>query len=715
VLALRSLTLEPSAGGVRKLVHGGQRAQQETAGQFVALAFQLGQLAGKIALAPSNDELNSIVANEVAQNLDRSRAHMSALLTLLDKESAIFARASAMQRAFEQVAKEVADPEHAESLLSLRRKVLAEAEMSVAIRKQVAESVETFSAGITRAQAAVAEETRRSARAASWTLWAARLGTLFLFAVAVRVGFRLLGRMRESIRALRTQNEQLESLSAELKGMNEGLEGLVAERSLELVKRQRSMRLVLDSVEEGLVLCDLLGNIVGESSKAAVEWFGTPSEGTKIWQYLVAGDSRRQSQFQLGYEQVAEDMLPFEASVDCLPHRLERRGLVFELHFTQVFEEGQFYRVLVSIKDVTARVLADAREREAREQQMLLAALLRDRSGFRAFVQEGESMLADLRMYSEREPTLRTLHTLKGNTAIYGMERVAKRCHELEERLLEVSGRLVAQDLDELTELWRAPIRRVEEMVTADSFVELAEVDYAEVVQALRQRMGHEDLASLVESWKWASTASQLQRLGRQVRSTAERLDKEVEITLEPNRLRIVPGPLDPLWGSLVHVVRNAIDHGIETPDERRAHGKSPKGRMTLRSDLKDDELIIEIRDDGRGIDFEAVKQAAIAQGLPAGTKAEITQALFQDGLTTRTEATEISGRGVGLAAVREICDKLHGRIEVDSTSGMGTTFRLLFPTSVVQVRQATRVALQRSLLPSAAPANSGQSITKAS
>lgn len=704
VLALRRIVKSPSPLEVRKLVLGGERVQQEAAGDFVTGALHLGQLGGKIALAASDDELNSIAANELAQNLDRSRSYLRVIFSSLDPASPVYSRATEMQKAFELVAGNISDAKNPSSLINLRRGILSEAENGVTLRKEVAASVQEFSHLLDVAQQAVANMTDHSARMASRTLWAARLGTLLVLGGAVWVGLGSVRRMRESVAALRAQNTQLESVSGELKGMNEGLEELVAQRSAQLLKRERSMRLVLDTVAEALVMCNLDGQIAGECSKVAVEWFGAPDDGKPIWRYLAPSERKLQDQFRMGFEQVAQDILPFEASVSCLPSRIQRDGRIFALEFSQVFEEGQFHNVLVTAKDVTEQVASEAREREAREQQMLLANLLKDKGGFRAFVREGEGLLADLRTQPEREPTMRALHTLKGNTAVYGMESVARYCHSLEDKLSEETEVLTAAELDELTALWRGRIHKIEEMVTSEASVELAETDYSEMVHALRQRKDHDQLIHLVESWKWSATSAQLQRLSRQLRRVAERLDKHIEVSVEHNRLRVIPGPLDAFWGALVHVVRNAVDHGIESAEERLAAGKPERGRIKLRSELRGGSFVVELQDDGRGIDFERLARVGAAKGLPVATHEDLVAAMFHDGVTTRDEATELSGRGVGLAAVSDTCRRVGGRVECESAIGVGTTFRFVFPLGAVQVRQGTPAAPGRS--PSTAPSS---------
>jgi len=691
VLALRRIARSPARAEVEKLVFGGERVQRESTEQVVAAVLHLGQLVGKIALARSDDELNSIAANELSQNLERSRSHLRALLSALDGSDPFRARAEQMQKQFEGVAAGIADAKNAQSLIGLRRSTLSEAKKATELRAELLGAVRGFTRGTERVEAIVSQETQRAASAAQFARWAVRLVTLAVFAAAVGVGIVSVRRMRYSVRALQAQNQQLESLSHDLKSMNEGLEGLVAQRSAELVKRERSMRLVLDTMDEGLIMCDLEGRVIGESSKAALTWFGTPAAGALVWDYILPPDQSLQTQFGFGYQQLAEDVLPFEVSVDCMLRRFERDGRIYALGFRQVFEDGSFRSILIAVQDVTEQVAAEARERDAHEQHLLLANLLKDKAGFRTFVRDGEGLLADLRTQPDRDVTLRALHTLKGNTSVFGMESVARHCHELEERLSDGGETLTVADLDALSTLWRARIHRVEETVTTDAAVELGEADYAELVHSLRQRKDHEKLMTLVESWRWLATSALLQRVSRQVRRVAERLDKAIDVTVEHHRLRVMPGPLDAFWGSLVHIVRNALDHGIEPPADRLAAGKPERGRIVLRTrPLPDAGFVVELEDDGRGIDFDALGRAAARKGLPANTRAHLIAALFHDGVSTRDQATEMSGRGVGLAAVAGSCKAAGGSIEVDSESGKGTCFRFFFPEQTVRIREAT-------------------------
>jgi two-component system chemotaxis sensor kinase CheA len=167
----------------------------------------------------------------------------------------------------------------------------------------------------------------------------------------------------------------------------------------------------------------------------------------------------------------------------------------------------------------------------------------------------------------------------------------------------------------------------------------------------------------------------------------AEQIEKELApVEVEDNGARVAPEIYGPFAKSLIHLFRNAVDHGLEDPEERLAQGKDEEGHLHCRIFPKDNQIIVEIDDDGRGLDVEAIRRKSIALGLyPPDQAATLNEAalrllIFEDEFSTKEEVSELSGRGVGLAAVRMETERLGGRIEVDSTLGQGTRFRFILP-----------------------------------
>jgi two-component system chemotaxis sensor kinase CheA len=180
--------------------------------------------------------------------------------------------------------------------------------------------------------------------------------------------------------------------------------------------------------------------------------------------------------------------------------------------------------------------------------------------------------------------------------------------------------------------------------------------------------------------------------LARMARELAQRAGKRVEVeTLraEAERDRAI---LDRLSDPLVHLIRNAVDHGIEAPERRAAAGKPEIGRITIDALRDKDSIRIEVRDDGAGIDLDAVRQRAVEAGLVYPELAsdlapeQVAAFVFHPGLSTAREISEVSGRGVGMDAVRATIESLGGRVELASQRGRGTRVALFVPvTAAVQ------------------------------
>jgi two-component system chemotaxis sensor kinase CheA len=180
------------------------------------------------------------------------------------------------------------------------------------------------------------------------------------------------------------------------------------------------------------------------------------------------------------------------------------------------------------------------------------------------------------------------------------------------------------------------------------------------------------------------------QRFPRLVRDLARSLGKEVRLVIEGEGIELDKTILEQIGDPLVHVIRNAVDHGFEPPDERRSKGKDVSGQLTLRARHEAGGVAIEVTDDGRGLDAGALKRKAVEKGLltmeaAAGMSEEAAfQLVFLPGLTTAAKVTDVSGRGVGMDVVRSNVRNLQGTIEIRSKLGRGASFLIKLPTSLM-------------------------------
>ena len=177
------------------------------------------------------------------------------------------------------------------------------------------------------------------------------------------------------------------------------------------------------------------------------------------------------------------------------------------------------------------------------------------------------------------------------------------------------------------------------------------------------------------------------ERFPRLVRDLARQTGKDIELILEGENTRIDKAIIDEIGEPLVHLIRNSVDHGIETPAERVALGKTPTGTILLSAAQESNHVVITIMDDGSGIDAARVQAKAISRGLLKGDEAlserDVVQLIFSQGFSTREAITEVSGRGVGLDVVLKSIERLSGLVEVETVQGVGTKFIIQLPLTL--------------------------------
>jgi chemotaxis protein histidine kinase CheA len=201
-----------------------------------------------------------------------------------------------------------------------------------------------------------------------------------------------------------------------------------------------------------------------------------------------------------------------------------------------------------------------------------------------------------------------------------------------------------------------------------------------DIIEALEQEL--QTIATLPVRWI-------VDPLQRAVRDLGRSLGKEVRLACVGAEISLERRLLDTLKGPLVHLVRNAVDHGIEMPEARIAAGKHREGAITIRVERAGNLVVVEVEDDGTGIDPARVREVAIARGLATveGAEAlaepELHALLFRSGFSTRGDVTEVSGRGVGLDVVRGAVASLSGQIDVHTTRGSGTRFTITVPATL--------------------------------
>jgi two-component system chemotaxis sensor kinase CheA len=201
------------------------------------------------------------------------------------------------------------------------------------------------------------------------------------------------------------------------------------------------------------------------------------------------------------------------------------------------------------------------------------------------------------------------------------------------------------------------------------------------------------DLQDLVTRVRMVPIGQIFDRFPRLVRDLSLKKGKEANLIMNGREIEVDRTVLDEIGEPLIHLLRNSVDHGIETPDERKRCGKDQAGRIVLSARRKGDHVFVEVEDDGQGIDPEKVKRAAIERGFISEIEAEkmnedqLINLIFLPGLSTAKEVTETSGRGVGMDVVRTKISSLGGTVHLETHVSTGTKVTIKLPLTLAIIR----------------------------
>ena len=257
-------------------------------------------------------------------------------------------------------------------------------------------------------------------------------------------------------------------------------------------------------------------------------------------------------------------------------------------------------------------------------------------------------------------------------------QRVLKVGQEKVDRLMELIGEMVVAK-NSLPYL----AQRAEQVFQQRELAREIKAQYA-VINRIAEDMQH-----AIMQVRMLPVGAVFQRFGRLIRDISRKLGKEVNLVVEGEDTEADKNVIEPLADPLIHILRNSLDHGIELPAVRRAAGKPAAGTIRIVARQESDRVIIEIHDDGAGVNAACVRDKAVERGLIPADKAatlsddDAVQLIFLPGFSTTDEISDLSGRGVGMDVVRTAIERINGGVELSSVQGKGTTLRLSLPLSM--------------------------------
>lgn len=491
----------------------------------------------------------------------------------------------------------------------------------------------------------------------------------------------------------------LQKAQAELEKYSKNLEKMVDERTTEIQKLNRLMTALLNSLEQGFFVFNKEGLCLEFASSACEKTIEQNPSGKLIWDVLKLPE-KQVIGFKNWLKTLFAEMLPFDdlspLGPQSFPSSLNKE-IKFE-YFPLRSNDGAIDGVVVMASDITDLITAQREAETERAYAKMIIQLIQNKRQVQSFILETEYLFKELRSELTKKTfdhsqIFRCLHTIKGGAATFSIKPVSDTAHMSETLLNEWKFNPTSEAENKLREQC---------IKLEHSFVQFQKSN--EVVLGSREK--------LQQRWieiPYIKLANFQSKISPELRSDfsqnflmepigeffkqyndvctviAERDSKQVHpLSFENADLKVLPEIYGALLSTLIHAYRNAVDHGIETPEQRQAAGKPEGGNIKTSFNMQatSNTLEIRIQDDGGGIDPQKIRQKLSAKGIDTQneTDTQVIQHIFDSEFSTREVVTETSGRGIGMDAILFSAKQLGGKAWVESKLGQGTTLIIQVP-----------------------------------
>jgi two-component system chemotaxis sensor kinase CheA len=448
---------------------------------------------------------------------------------------------------------------------------------------------------------------------------------------------------------------------------------------------RKTLKALLDSLPQAVFMLDRDLRITSETSRMAIELFGADFHERSFLE-LTGLSSDDFEPIELAFAGV-----PWDLMGNVLPSEFTRGDKVFSLRFVPLFEQQMLIAITVIVDDITEQRKLQRTLKQTDADNRALVAILSSRNEFHdlvALVHKADEVIDNL---SELRPLI---HNLKGGFSFFDCDMFAARCHVLEEELNpvmytpEIGKRFVVDLSRDVTAFLtrHSELLRVtsvgNEQDLGKSTVQVPYDAIRDVYCKVKESSGDPMVLAEIEKLAEVPLSSTLGWLDKAWMKTLAREGKEGRHLVFEDDVKIAREPYKELFQSFVHIVRNAVAHGIELPEERVYLNKNRAGSMRVWSSFQDGTYWISFRDDGAGIDPNDILALARTRGMQVRddlSRDEIFLLLCEPEVSSKSEVTQLSGRGIGLDAVRRAAKACGGDVKIESQLGVGTTVTVWF------------------------------------
>lgn len=516
---------------------------------------------------------------------------------------------------------------------------------------------------------------------------------------------RLQKKYRAELDAKEDVIEELKKAQIELENYSKNLEKMVEERTLEVRELNQKLKALLDSLNQGFLIFDSTGSCWEVSSKACQTVIETDPAGQKIWDVLkVATD--KQEGFKKWMITLFGELLPFQDMADLGPKEFSHsQGRNIKLEYYPIRDfKNEISGVVLVATDISELIQAQQEAEKEKANSQFILKVIKQKKSFQTYYSESNRLFKEFLESTKSAPgfwnldlVFRLLHTLKGGAASFSVKNVSEIAHHLESQVLQLQtepDQFNREDWDVSEQKFIHEFKEfqneAQELLgtsTSQPQVEKVELPKTQLIQIIDLLSFWSKTKDFSESLKNEYLTETLQESFASyeylIQSTAEQLGKKIQpLVYASPQFRWSTEPYTAFLSTLVHVFRNAIDHGLETPEERIAAGKPEAGTIEIHASVHQNTIELVIADDGKGISKERIEKKMLERGIPTEhlSEKQILMQIFEAQFSTKDQVTDLSGRGVGLDAVKFEVEKLGGKVDLETHLEKGTKFKFILP-----------------------------------
>lgn len=502
--------------------------------------------------------------------------------------------------------------------------------------------------------------------------------------------------------------EDLIKTQGKLKELNEGLEEKVQERTAKLENAYMFIDAAVNSLDQGLFVINREGQVHSFATKSCDNLFGQDVIGTNFPDLIPKQGADHDETLYKWIDVVFQEMLPFYSSKGLGPKEVSHGEITEDdykhirlNYFAMRNKEEELSNIVVVATEDTAEMKTRALFDEQKDKVDMILTILSRKDAFLRFVKESKKIIKYFESYSAvNDPNFEQakyyLHTLKGNFSLFSATTVSKFCHEIETKIMRGEAddfnMLVVELLQRIRDFLAFASKLVgHDLLGAEEFLEVSKTRVTELGELIRSGRINELLDLYNEMFVYKTFEELFSSYEESTIQLAQSLGKEVNpFIYETHGFKIDPTPFNGVIGTLVHLFRNIADHALESPAVRQENKKPREGNIRVEvlpvesPNGKDEYFCLAISDDGKGIDHNIIAKVLKEKGLWDDWKQYqpeyLVSAIFEDGFSTSEQVTDLSGRGVGMSAIKDEVISLGGKIKIQTVVGEGTTFFIILP-----------------------------------